>query len=142
MEECELPPLAEGQRVTLQGIFLNEGRTSPPSHLQEHELLSLMERHEIGTDASMATHIANICDRNYVELGAGRTLVPTDLGITLVHGCVALRACCAVRVLALVSPSFCFSSCHRRLKERCAHPPLIYGHHTPPPIVRRRFWFV
>ena len=103
MEECELPPLAEGQRVTLQGIFLNEGRTSPPSHLQEHELLSLMERHEIGTDASMATHIANICDRNYVELGAGRTLVPTDLGITLVHGCVALRACCAVRACACFS---------------------------------------
>lgn len=45
-----------------------------------------MEKHQIGTDASMATHIQNICDRNYVKLGPGRTLVPTELGVQLING--------------------------------------------------------
>ena len=45
-----------------------------------------MERHGIGTDASMATHINNILERNYAQVQAGRTVVPTELGITLVRG--------------------------------------------------------
>ena len=50
---------------------LTERMTSPPSHLSEAELISLMERHGIGTDASIATHINNICERNYVQIAAG-----------------------------------------------------------------------
>jgi DNA topoisomerase-3 len=46
-----------------------------------------METHGIGTDASMATHINNICERNYVSVtGSGRRLIPTDLGASLIHG--------------------------------------------------------
>ena len=43
-----------------------------------------METHGIGTDASIATHINNICVRKYVTIKNGRTLVPTDLGSSLV----------------------------------------------------------
>ena len=50
-----------------------------------------MEKHGIGTDASMATHINNVCLRNYVKVeGSGRKLVPTELGISLVHGYQAI----------------------------------------------------
>jgi len=46
-----------------------------------------MEKNKIGTDASMATHIQNICNRKYVEIsGSGRALVPTELGRSLFHG--------------------------------------------------------
>jgi len=60
--------------------------TSPPKHLSESELISLMERNGIGTDASIATHIENICKRNYVELVTGRKLVPSKLGLVLAQG--------------------------------------------------------
>ena len=55
--------------------------------MTESELITLMEKHGIGTDASMATHINNICERNYVKVtGTSRKLMPTDLGASLVRG--------------------------------------------------------
>jgi hypothetical protein len=86
--ETELPAflLTEGAAVALVGLALRAGETRPPGPLAEHELISLMERHGIGTDASMAAHIANIVARRYVALGPGRTLSPTALGATLAHG--------------------------------------------------------
>ena len=63
-----------------------QGKTSPPDYLSESELIGLMERHGIGTDASIAVHINNICERNYVKIESGRRVVPTELGITLICG--------------------------------------------------------
>jgi len=67
-------------------LKLLEKQTSPPDYLSEAELISLMEKHGIGTDASIPVHINNICERNYVTVSGGRRLKPTTLGVVLVHG--------------------------------------------------------
>jgi DNA topoisomerase-3 len=84
----ELPPLADVRQVRVSEVALRQADTAPPPHLSESELISLMERNGIGTDASIASHIDNIVERRYVELSetGGRRLVPTQLGVALVHG--------------------------------------------------------
>ena len=67
-------------------IKLVERQTCPPDYLTESELITQMEKHGIGTDASIPVHINNICERNYVQIISGRKLKPTTLGIVLVHG--------------------------------------------------------
>ncbi|XP_046394750.1 DNA topoisomerase 3-beta-1 [Ischnura elegans] len=81
-----LPPFEDGEQVTVQEVKLVECHTSPPDYLTESELITLMEKHGIGTDASIPVHIHNICLRNYVTVGSGRRLIPNSLGIVLVHG--------------------------------------------------------
>lgn len=72
-------------------ILLLERQTGPPDYLSESELITLMEKHGVGTDASIPVHINNICERNYVTIIAGRRLQPTSLGIVLVHGYQKVR---------------------------------------------------
>ena len=60
--------------------------TAAQGYLTESELIILMERHGIGTDASFATHVENILNRNYVRLDIGRHLLPNKLGLVLVNG--------------------------------------------------------
>lgn len=73
----------EPVRATLE---IKEKLTTPPTHLTESELISMMEKHGIGTDASIATHIENVQKRNYVALATGRCLLPSKLGLVLVQG--------------------------------------------------------
>jgi DNA topoisomerase-3 len=67
-------------------LDVKEKQTTPPGYLTESELVGLMEKHGIGTDASIATHIENIQKRNYVRLETGRRLLPNQLGLVLVQG--------------------------------------------------------
>lgn len=81
-----LPALQEGETLPLQSVEVAQGRTSPPDYLTEAELIERMEKHGIGTDASIPTHINNIVERNYVKVESGRRVVPTELGVTLIKG--------------------------------------------------------
>ncbi|CAG9467801.1 unnamed protein product [Pedinophyceae sp. YPF-701] len=85
-QETALPPLSKGEELPLTEVALHQGQTSPPGALTEAELIHLMEKNGIGTDASIPTHINNICERNYVRVETGRRIVPTELGMTLVRG--------------------------------------------------------
>uniref|UniRef100_A0A672HPB4 DNA topoisomerase n=1 Tax=Salarias fasciatus TaxID=181472 RepID=A0A672HPB4_SALFA len=85
LEEA-MPTCERGDAFTVDEIKLVEKQTSPPDYLTEAELITLMEKHGIGTDASIPVHINNICQRNYVTVENGRKLKPTNLGIVLVHG--------------------------------------------------------
>jgi DNA topoisomerase III len=78
--------IAVGMRCRVTSAKLRKGQTTVPGYLTESELIGKMEKNGIGTDASIPTHINNILVRNYVTLGPGRTLVPTGLGVVLVHG--------------------------------------------------------
>ncbi|KAF6715652.1 DNA topoisomerase 3-beta-1 [Oryzias melastigma] len=85
LEEA-LPTCQPGDAFTVDEIRLVERQTGPPDYLTEAELITLMEKHGIGTDASIPVHINNICQRNYVTVETGRRLKPTNLGVVLVHG--------------------------------------------------------
>lgn len=78
--------LKEGDEFFVTDVKILERKTSPPDYLSEADLITLMEKHGIGTDASIPTHINNICQRNYVQVTSARRLTPTRLGIVLVHG--------------------------------------------------------
>lgn len=86
IDNREIPSLKVGDLVDIGSIKVLEKQTSPPDYLTESELIGLMEKNGIGTDASIPVHINNICERNYVKLERDRRLVPTTLGVVLVHG--------------------------------------------------------
>ncbi len=85
-QEVPVPDLAVGQTFEPSKLTLSIGRTKPPGHLTESELIGVMERNGIGTDASISTHVNNVVSRGYVSIGPNRTMVPSTLGIVLVHG--------------------------------------------------------
>ncbi|KAF8610285.1 prokaryotic type I DNA topoisomerase [Ceratobasidium sp. AG-I] len=84
-----LPDFEEGQEFMPSVCELRDGETSSPSLLTEADLVTLMDKNGIGTDATIAQHIQTIVDRQYViarNEGATKYLVPSTLGIGLIEG--------------------------------------------------------
>eukprot|EP00466_Bigelowiella_natans_P007193 jgi/Bigna1/57958/fgenesh1_pm.42_\ len=74
-----------GQEFTPSSLRLENGKTEPPKLLTEADLIQLMNKNGIGTDATIAEHISKVKDRNYV-LMEGQFFKPCNLGIALVQG--------------------------------------------------------
>jgi DNA topoisomerase-3 len=58
-----MPEFNPGETHEPSKVFLETGKTSPPSFLTEPELITLMDKFGIGTDATIAEHIKTIQDR-------------------------------------------------------------------------------
>lgn len=65
---------------------MDEGETSPPKLLSEADLIALMEKHGIGTDATHAEHIETIKARQYAGVQPDGRFLPCSLGMGLVQG--------------------------------------------------------
>ncbi|OAD60713.1 DNA topoisomerase 3-alpha [Eufriesea mexicana] len=76
----------EGQVFEPTKIDMVQEETCPPQLLTEADLISLMDKHGIGTDATHAEHIDTIKLRQYVGLVDDKHLIPGKLGIGLVTG--------------------------------------------------------
>ncbi|KAF2030689.1 DNA topoisomerase 3-beta [Setomelanomma holmii] len=62
----QLPEYAIGETFEPTEANVHDGQTSAPSYLTEPELIALMDANGIGTDATMAEHIAKVQKREYV----------------------------------------------------------------------------
>ncbi|ERF72865.1 hypothetical protein EPUS_08478 [Endocarpon pusillum Z07020] len=90
----QLPHFEVGESFEPTEANMTDGKTTAPGYLTEPELIGLMDANGIGTDATMADHVAMIKDREYVaarpKAGGGRNavqeFVPTRLGVALVEG--------------------------------------------------------
>ncbi|KAL1959870.1 hypothetical protein VTO42DRAFT_1015 [Malbranchea cinnamomea] len=88
----ELPKFTVGETFEPTEAKITEGKTVSPGYLTEPELIGLMDANGIGTDATMAEHIAKIKEREYVATrprggsGSVQELIPTQLGVALVEG--------------------------------------------------------
>ncbi|KAF7315785.1 DNA topoisomerase [Mycena indigotica] len=85
----QVPDFAEGEEFQPSVLELRQGSTTSPKYLTEADLVTLMDKNGIGTDATIAQHIDTIINREYViEKAEGGTkyLLPSTLGIGLVEG--------------------------------------------------------
>ncbi|KAG5832859.1 hypothetical protein ANANG_G00295660 [Anguilla anguilla] len=81
-----IPTYEQGTQFQPTAIEMVDGQTSPPQLLSEADLIALMEKHGIGTDATHAEHIETIKSRTYVGLTADQRFLPGELGMGLVEG--------------------------------------------------------
>lgn len=82
----QLPELKIADTFYSPSLEIVEGKTEPPPLLTEADLIKTMDRHGIGTDATMHEHIQTIQDRCYAEVATAGHFLPTTLGLALVKG--------------------------------------------------------
>jgi DNA topoisomerase-3 len=56
----ELPQFRYGEEIEPTSLLFQEGVTSPPKYLTEADLITMMSKAGIGTDATQAEHISKI----------------------------------------------------------------------------------
>jgi DNA topoisomerase-1 len=79
-EKNILPPLKEGDEITLLDLNTNSHTTTPPPNYNEASLIKTLENHGIGRPSTYATIISTIIKRGYVKRDKGKKLVITELG--------------------------------------------------------------
>lgn len=82
-EERIIPALSVNEKLEVIELKLVEEYTKPPGRFSESELLKLMERDGIGTDATRAEYPKIVIERGYVVKNR-KILMPTELGMNLI----------------------------------------------------------
>ena len=80
--EKPLPRVEVGDVAYAVEVKVVERETEPPPQMSESELLALMKKYGIGTDATMQDHIYTNVKRGYMEIRKGKC-IPTELGMAL-----------------------------------------------------------
>ncbi len=78
-KEKELPPLAEGETLTLRKLDYEQKFTEPPVRYTEAALVKFLEEQGIGRPSTIPPTITTIISRGYVKR-EGKTLFATELG--------------------------------------------------------------
>ncbi len=78
-EERLLPPLKEGEEVTLNALQCNQHFTEPPPRYSEATLIKSLEEYGIGRPSTYASIIYTLQNRDYVVL-ENKRFRPTDVG--------------------------------------------------------------
>ena len=78
-DEKLLPPMDEGDVVTLKAIRPEQHFTEPPPRFSEASLVRSLEEHDIGRPSTYANIISTLLQREYVEL-INKRFHPTDVG--------------------------------------------------------------
>ncbi|MEJ5251066.1 MAG: type I DNA topoisomerase [Chthonomonadetes bacterium] len=81
-ERPPLPPMIEGQILTLLALVPEQHFTEPPPRYTEATLVKALEEKGIGRPSTYATILSTIVERGYVELRDKR-FHPTPLGIAV-----------------------------------------------------------
>ena len=76
---AQLPPLKEGDRLTLKKLDTDQHFTQPPPRFSEASLVKELEENGIGRPSTYASIIGTIEARDYVEKREAK-LYPTELG--------------------------------------------------------------
>ena len=84
-----VPNFIEGEVIVPYSLNMEKGVTTPPNFLTEAELISLMDKNGIGTDATIHEHIKHVQDRGYAKQ-YGSIFKPTLLGTSLRYGYMGL----------------------------------------------------
>lgn len=78
-DDKRLPPLSEGETVTLDEILTTQHFTEPPPRFTEASLVKTLEEYDIGRPSTYASIISTLQNREYVDMD-GKAFMPTPLG--------------------------------------------------------------
>ena len=95
LENVSLPPINEGQKISVKKVTLKDNFTKPPPRYNPRTLLRKMEKEELGTKATRASIIQTLYDRKYLQ--GSESMAVTDLGFEVIE---VLRKYCP----SVVSP--------------------------------------
>src|SRR5204862_4790371 len=78
----KLPPLEEGQKLTMKELKPEQHFTEPPPRYNEASLVKELEERGIGRPSTYATILSTIVERQYVQKLGGK-FAPTEIGLVV-----------------------------------------------------------